>query len=69
MAGLPWLVVFGLIAAIAMWRSWGWLAVISLICLGMAMADTTFGSGLYGGATNLLATGWGAIVSSLNSVA
>lgn len=69
MAGLPWLVVFGLIAAIAMWRGWGWVSVVALLCVGISLGDTTIGSGFYHGTQNLIANVWGGIVSALNSVA
>jgi hypothetical protein len=69
MAGLPWLIVFALLAAIGMWRGWTWVTVLSLVCVGMAGADTDPGDALYRVATGFVSGAWSAVVSALNSVA
>lgn len=69
MAGLPWIITFLLLALLAMNRGWGWLAVLSLFCMGVGAADTAAGAAIYNGVTGLLAGAWAGLLSMLNSVA
>jgi hypothetical protein len=69
MAGLPWLIVFMAIAWIGMKRSWFWLTMLSIFCMGQAATDTNLGSTIYQGYTGFLAWCWLAIVHLANAVA
>lgn len=69
MAGLPWIVVFVVIALIARWRGWGLIYTISVLCVGAFAAQTVIGSSLLGGAQAAASGVWGAILTMVNSVA
>lgn len=69
MAGLPWLFVFALTAWLGMKRSWFWLTVLSVFCMGMAAASTALGVSIYGAFTGIIAQGWHALLQLTNSAA
>lgn len=69
MAGLPWLIVFGIIAWVGLSRGWTWMTLTAVLCMGLGAADTTAGSAFYGGITNMIGSIWSGVVGALNSVA
>jgi hypothetical protein len=66
MAGLPWLVVFALLAWFAARRGWGFAYGLFVFCMGVVAAGG-FGDVVAGAVQNLLAGTWSGIVSLLNS--
>jgi hypothetical protein len=69
MAGLPWIIVFAIIAAVGLWRGWAWVTILSIFCIGVGAADTDAGDAIYSGAQGLISGAWDGVVSALNSVA
>jgi len=67
MAGLPWIVVFGILAFVANWRGWGMLFTVSVLCIGIALGQTAVGQGLYGGITTGIAATWNGVTSGLQA--
>lgn len=52
---IPWIVIFAGTAAVGMWRSWGWVVVLSLFCMGVTAANTEIGQSVVGLVTNVIA--------------
>jgi hypothetical protein len=69
MAGLPWIVVFVIMAMVARWRGWGLIYTISLLCVGAFAAQTVIGSSLLSGVQATTAAAWSAVLTMVNSVA
>lgn len=69
MADLPWIAVFALIALLGIWKSWTWVTVVAIFCMGAVAGETEVGSGIVGGTQALVSSIWAGIVGLLNAVA
>lgn len=66
MAGLPWLVVFALVAWLAVRRGRGFLYGLAVFCMGV-VAASGFGGTIAGFAQQLLSGVWSGVVTLLNT--
>lgn len=67
MAGLPWIVVFALLAVVANWRGWGAAFTVAVLCIGIGLGSTAVGQGLYGGITTGITATWNGVTSGLQA--
>lgn len=69
MAGLPWVVVFALVAWLALSRGWMWLLVASVFCMGVFAGGTTVGEAIAGTFASALSGAYGLLTSLLAGAA
>lgn len=66
---VPWALGFFLLALFADRRGWSWVAMISLICLGMVVAHSPIGQSVLNGMQTALDSFAHAVISMFNAVA
>lgn len=66
MAGLPWFIVFALIAWFSVRRGWGFVYGFAVFCMGV-IAASGFGGIVAGFAQQMISGLWSGIVTLLNA--
>lgn len=68
MAGLPWILVFALLALVATWRGWGTTFTVAVLFVGMGMADTSVGASLYSGGQGVMTGLWTGVTTAAQAM-